>query len=139
MPVLHVRSALFTPMRCNAVMNVNILDRDLLNKARAALLRRRRELSQRERQDAAELAHAQEPLSADSEEQAAEVQNFAALESTREAALAELAAVSRALERIDNGTYGECIVCGKNIDPRRLDVLPQAATCVSCAEAAPSG
>jgi len=115
-------------------MNVNISDPDLLNKARAALLLRRRELSQREQRDAAELSHAQEPLSADSEEQAVEVQNFATLESTRNAALAELLAVNRALERIDNGTYGECAVCGKNIDPRRLGVLPQAATCMGCAD-----
>jgi len=119
-------------------MSVNLSDPELLNKARAALLLRRRELRQREAQDAAELAHSQEPLSADSEEQAAEVQTFAALESTRESALAELAAVNRALERIDNGTYGECTVCGKNIDPRRLGVLPQAATCVRCADAKPS-
>jgi len=115
-------------------MNVNISDPDLLNKARAALMKRRRELTQREMHDEAELLNAKEPVSADSEEQAVEVQNFAALESLRDAALEELQAVNRALERIDHGTYGECAVCGKNIDPRRLTVMPHAAACVACAD-----
>ena len=49
-------------------MSVKISDRDLLNKARTALLRRQRELSEREQHDEAELAQAKEPVSADSVE-----------------------------------------------------------------------
>jgi RNA polymerase-binding transcription factor DksA len=128
-----VRSDQSGRMRCNQTMNVNISDPDLLNKARAALKKRRRELAQREMRDAAELMNSNEPVAADSEEQAVQVQTFAALESTRDAAIAELRAVDRALERIDHGTYGECTVCGRNIDPRRLNVIPEAATCVTCA------
>jgi DnaK suppressor protein len=115
-------------------MNVNISDPDLLNKARAALLKKRRELAQRESRDEVELSNANEPVSADSEEQAVEVQRFATLESSRDAAIAELHAVNRALARIEQGTYGECTVCGRNIDPRRLGVVPEAATCVACAD-----
>ena len=52
----------------------------------------------------------------------------------RDAAIAELETVRRALARIELGTYGECAVCGPNIDPRRLSELPQATTCMSCAD-----
>jgi RNA polymerase-binding transcription factor DksA len=126
------RSDIAIGMRCNNFMNVNITDSDLLNKARATLMRRKRELTQREMRDEAELSNAKEAVSADSEEQAVEVQNFAALESSRDAAIAELQAVNRALERIDRGIYGACAVCGRSIDPRRLSAVPHATACVTC-------
>jgi DnaK suppressor protein len=38
--------------------------------------------------------------------------------------------IEAALQSIDDGTYGTCIVCGKKIDPRRLDADPAALTCI---------
>lgn len=38
--------------------------------------------------------------------------------------------VRAALQSIDDGTYGKCITCGKEIDPRRLDADPAALTCI---------
>ena len=35
--------------------------------------------------------------------------------------------VIAALDRMDEGTYGLCLQCGKPIDPERLDALPHAA------------
>lgn len=35
-----------------------------------------------------------------------------------------------ALGRIDDGTYGTCSVCGKSIEPERLDANPAARTCM---------
>lgn len=32
--------------------------------------------------------------------------------------------VQDALHRIENGTYGTCIVCGRSIEPARLEALP---------------
>ena len=40
--------------------------------------------------------------------------------------------VENALERIENGDYGKCITCGKNIPIERLDILPTAAHCMNC-------
>ena len=40
------------------------------------------------------------------------------------------------LNRIENGTYGICVGCGGEIPRARLDVLPFASTCVSCADTA---
>ncbi|HEX8186680.1 MAG TPA: molecular chaperone DnaK [Blastocatellia bacterium] len=38
--------------------------------------------------------------------------------------------INAALQSIDDGTYGACTECGKQIDPRRLDADPAAMTCI---------
>jgi RNA polymerase-binding transcription factor DksA len=43
---------------------------------------------------------------------------------------AELAAVDRALQRLDEGTYGTCDVCGDSIADERLAVMPATRFCV---------
>jgi RNA polymerase-binding transcription factor DksA len=43
-----------------------------------------------------------------------------------------LAAVDEALERIDSGSYGRCVVCGSQIAEERLEALPAADLCRSC-------
>jgi DnaK suppressor protein len=40
--------------------------------------------------------------------------------------------VNAALERIEQGTYGDCITCGQPIPRERLEALPFAGQCVSC-------
>ncbi|MBW2057699.1 MAG: TraR/DksA C4-type zinc finger protein [Deltaproteobacteria bacterium] len=40
--------------------------------------------------------------------------------------------VDRALERLEEGTYGTCEECGKEIKEKRLQVLPFARYCVEC-------
>ncbi len=42
--------------------------------------------------------------------------------------------VNDALSHIDNGTYGECEVCGKQIPEQRLQAVPYATLCVDHAE-----
>jgi DnaK suppressor protein len=37
-----------------------------------------------------------------------------------------------ALERIENGTYGQCTNCGEFILPERLEALPTATLCINC-------
>lgn len=39
-----------------------------------------------------------------------------------------------ALNRIDHGTYGTCVRCGREIPPQRLQLVPEALLCVPCAE-----
>ena len=41
-----------------------------------------------------------------------------------------LAEIDRALERIEDGTYGTCTRCGKPIEPDRLEVIPYATLCI---------
>ena len=46
---------------------------------------------------------------------------------------AHLVEIDAALARIDDGTYGVCEVCGRDIGPARLEALPAARTCIGCA------
>ncbi len=45
---------------------------------------------------------------------------------------AELAQIDRALQRLGEGTYGECQDCGKQIPQKRLQLVPFALRCVDC-------
>src|SRR5262245_47345473 len=45
-----------------------------------------------------------------------------------------LTAIEDALERMDEGTYGDCDSCGAKIPKARLEALPFVSLCVKCAE-----
>lgn len=45
----------------------------------------------------------------------------------------ELDRIASALERIEAGTFGECVRCGEPIAPRRLTLDPATPVCVDCA------
>jgi RNA polymerase-binding protein DksA len=53
-------------------------------------------------------------------------------ESLQEATLASqtLERVQDALRRIEDGAYGKCIVCGRQIEAARLEASPWASTCL---------
>jgi RNA polymerase-binding protein DksA len=72
------------------------------------------------------------PLTADSEDQAIELENQEALEMIGKTETTEMRDIEIALKRISDGTYGTCVKCGRPIDPRRLNALPTAATCIPC-------
>jgi DnaK suppressor protein len=42
-------------------------------------------------------------------------------------------AIEKALESMEDGTYGNCVQCGRAIAKARLDAIPYAAECVECA------
>ena len=44
-----------------------------------------------------------------------------------------LQALARAIERVDQGTYGRCVSCQGTIAAQRLSVLPEVALCFACA------
>ena len=44
----------------------------------------------------------------------------------------ELKEIETALAKIKKGTYGICERCNKAIDPKRLEVKPQAVYCLEC-------
>lgn len=45
----------------------------------------------------------------------------------------ELEKVRDALERLEAGQYGICELCGKDIDPARLERMPHTTLCINCA------
>ena len=73
------------------------------------------------------------PLNPDSSEQAVEMEDNDSLEGQAALVAREIASVKRALMRIENDTYGECVRCGSEIAPKRLEVRPEAALCFDCA------
>jgi len=44
--------------------------------------------------------------------------------------------IAEALERIEAGTYGKCEDCGESITPERLNAVPYALYCITCAREA---
>jgi len=42
--------------------------------------------------------------------------------------------VESALSRIREGSFGECISCGKEINPKRLEAVPWTRHCIECQE-----
>ena len=74
-----------------------------------------------------------QPLPADSEDRATDLENQDALEGIELSEIQEIQQIRVALKRIAEGTYGACAKCGVDIDPKRLKALPYATKCISCA------
>jgi DnaK suppressor protein len=53
---------------------------------------------------------------------------------SRERLVERIERLTAALKRLDEGTYGTCVECGKSIAPARLRAIPEVATCVACQE-----
>lgn len=100
--------------------------------AKARLVAQLAELEDRHKRIAVDLS---EPLDPDSSEQAVEMEDDAALEGQAALIAGEIASVKRALARIEDGTYGECVRCGSEVGQARLNARPEAALCIDCANA----
>ena len=74
-----------------------------------------------------------QPTDPDVEERATEREGDEVLEGVGQAGLNELRAIEAALERIEDGTYGQCISCGDDISMERLTAVPYAVKCRTCA------
>ncbi|MCK6502874.1 TraR/DksA C4-type zinc finger protein [Myxococcota bacterium] len=67
--------------------------------------------------------------------EAAQLQeNDEVLEALEESGRTRISALRAALQRIDDGSYGECALCGDEIEPRRLVAMPTTTRCVRCAD-----
>jgi RNA polymerase-binding transcription factor DksA len=75
----------------------------------------------------------EQPVSDSFAEQAVEREEEEVLEDLGAAGVQEIRMIEAALDRIDQGTYGICVVCGDPIGDDRLDVLPQTPMCRDCA------
>ena len=45
-----------------------------------------------------------------------------------------LTSVEAALKRISDGTFGECLNCGQEINAKRLEAIPWVRYCITCQE-----
>jgi DnaK suppressor protein len=74
--------------------------------------------------------------SADSQEQAQEMENAEVVDALGNETQIELRLIAKALDQIKNNTYGDCLDCGKSIPVARLKAYPFAERCINCATAA---
>lgn len=116
-----------------------------LDKQRQALLAERRrytEHAERYEAEAEQLVNEREPGDVQFDEESGEGDSIAV---ERERALQisarereEIAEIDAALARIDNGTYGICVVSGKPIPKERLEAIPHASMRVEVKSSGPA-
>lgn len=100
---------------------------------REILLAKQRELSDRLENLKQNLLRGR---SADSQEQAQELENAEVVDALGNETRLELSKIAKALDQIKNNTYGICADCGQEIPLARLKVQPFADRCIRCATAA---
>jgi DnaK suppressor protein len=88
----------------------------------------------------------QDGRTADEDAAAADIADRAASSYTKEFLFSQsnndrqlLQMVETALSRIREGSFGECIACGKEINAKRLEAVPWARHCIECQEKAEKG
>ena len=59
--------------------------------------------------------------------------DWSRLQGLRSSFAARLAETEEAIARLDAGTYGRCVNCGREIAAARLTARPVAALCIECA------
>jgi DnaK suppressor protein len=102
------------------------------DRVRKKLIERRDSLVRRRQENlrqAQELYTAYEPDPADV---AADVSSARVVERLSDEELMQLQRIGSALARLDEGTYGACVVCGDEIAKARLAVVPEADRCATC-------
>lgn len=102
---------------------------------RAKLLEQKREFSARLERISANL---QRGYNADSVEMAKELEDAEVVDALGNEARSEIAKISVALARMDNGMYGICVECSEPIESDRIDAYPYANECIDCARYAES-
>jgi DnaK suppressor protein len=102
--------------------------------ARRRLLARREELRSREAHANAGLRQQPDLSSADEGEASNQSERNGLLSALSRKAGAELARIDAALRRLHEGRYGVCVVCSEPIEAPRLEAVPYADRCITCAE-----
>ena len=72
--------------------------------------------------------------SGDSAEQAQERENDEVVDAIGNETAQSIRVIQAALNRIEDGSYGICDSCGKDIGEGRLAAVPEATRCVNCAD-----
>ncbi|MCK5002165.1 MAG: TraR/DksA family transcriptional regulator [Gammaproteobacteria bacterium] len=81
-----------------------------------------------------ETHHKEEPVEKDFAEQATQSENDDVLAALDDEAQQMVMQIDAALGRIEQGTYGICKACSEPIQDGRLQAIPFAEMCISCAE-----
>ena len=100
--------------------------KDSLDEKRTELLARLGKIT-------SDVRHENQPMESDFAELAVQRENDQVIDALGEATRRELTQINRALASIENGEYGSCSECGREIRVERLEVLPYSTKCLKCA------
>jgi RNA polymerase-binding protein DksA len=100
------------------------------NALRARMNAKKQELNVRLQRITANL---QRGFDADSKEMAKELEDSEVVDALGNEARTEVAKISAALNRMDDGRYGICAACAEPIDSARIEAYPYADECIDCA------
>ena len=81
-----------------------------------------------------DISRKESPISADFAEQATETENDEVLAALENETNATIASIKKALKRMEEGTYGLCVVCGEEIPEARIKAVPYTDKCIKCAD-----
>ena len=71
---------------------------------------------------------------ADSKERAKEMEDSEVVDALGNEAREEIAKITAALQRFEEGRFGVCVGCGGAISPQRIAAYPYADECIDCAQ-----
>ena len=110
------------------------MDRVRLTKFRSMLQARQQELTRIVNVSQKQGRSVVEDYPQDAAERASAIasKEFFFAHSTQERRLLQL--VTEALERIEAGSYGQCVACEEEINGKRLEAVPWARCCLQCQE-----
>lgn len=105
-----------------------------LDTAKQKLLTLKAEYETRIEQIKDHIQNPQDELNKDWEDQAISIRQNDTRQLLSAEAQQNLIYVQDALSHIENGTYGKCEVCGKDIQEQRMQAVPYATLCMEHAE-----
>ena len=105
------------------------MDQDVLRKRLELELY---ELTERSQRAESHALHTDAAVPGDFAEQATERENDDVLLEISHEAQTKARQIRQAIQRIDQGVYGECFECGEAISDARLAAVPYALRCYQC-------
>ncbi len=108
------------------------LSKAFLKKIKKALLQKKEELAKSISEEVDGIQGGQGHHLADVEDLASEATDESIVSSIIEMESAELEQIERALDALDDDTYGICESCNEPIRAARLEALPFADMCIDC-------
>jgi DnaK suppressor protein len=111
------------------------MEKRLLATARQALIEKRRVFIRRSENTLAEEQRLLDAIQFDRQDHDRELSAAWLLDQVADVELAHLRQVQAALDRLEQGRYGQCVRCADAIDEARLQALPEVDRCAACAGA----
>lgn len=107
-----------------------------IEEVRQKLLEQRAELLARVERTHKHIYQKENPISPSFSEQSVEMASHGLILALDAEGREEIRQIGKALERLDEGDYGLCVVCGSEIGEARQQALPFTDMCIECATGA---